>query len=304
MKGDGITPDRDNRFSTAPPLSPLRYPGAKRQLAQKISRAIHRSGKRPRIFVELFAGGASVSLALLEHGLVDYVILNDKDPLVSSFWKAVFFHTNWLMDRIQKAEVTVEKWNRLRRESPSCVRERAFKGLFLNRTSFSGVLAPSAGPLGGQSQQSKYKIDCRFNKETIVQRIRHIARFKDSIKFVSGSHWRHAVSKVERMQEKGLLPAPGLFYLDPPFYHKAERLYTFYFNEADHVRLRDFLLEFSQNWILSYDYCPEVLDLYSGASFESTNVNLFYTASQNGKRDMGKEILVSNMAGFLADLRS
>ena len=54
-----------------------------------------------------------------------------------------------------------------------------FAGLFLNRTNFSGIL--KAGPIGGKAQTSKYKLDCRFNKERIIQSILDIAAYKNRV---------------------------------------------------------------------------------------------------------------------------
>jgi site-specific DNA-adenine methylase len=72
--------------------SPLRYPGAKSRLIPAISTlvanaATHRSVRTVDLFVEPFAGGASVSLALVGAGLVERVLLADADPLVASFWQ-------------------------------------------------------------------------------------------------------------------------------------------------------------------------------------------------------------------------
>ena len=133
------------------PVSPLRYPGAKRWMSGYISRSIAHNDFYPELFVEPFAGGASVSLALLHCNLVERIALVDRDPLVSSFWHTAFFDTEWLLDQIWKTEITVEKWERLRRQTPTSVRQRAFKCLYLNRTSFSGVLAPSAVPYRRQN---------------------------------------------------------------------------------------------------------------------------------------------------------
>ena len=66
-------------------LSPLRYPGAKRRLSGYIAEAFRLNGARPALFVEPFAGGASVALQLLEDDLVDEIALGDRDPLVASF---------------------------------------------------------------------------------------------------------------------------------------------------------------------------------------------------------------------------
>jgi DNA adenine methylase len=82
------------------PVSPLRYPGAKRWMCDYISRSIHRNDLLPALFVEPFAGGASVSLSQLRAGLTDKVILNDRDPQIASFWATVFFDTDWLVRQV------------------------------------------------------------------------------------------------------------------------------------------------------------------------------------------------------------
>ena len=83
-------------------LSPLRYPGGKRRLAGYIAAAIRINGLRPKLFVEPFAGGASVALQLLNDGLVDSIALGEKDPLVASFWKTVFYDHEWLIWRLEE----------------------------------------------------------------------------------------------------------------------------------------------------------------------------------------------------------
>jgi DNA adenine methylase len=149
-----------------------------------ISRSIAHNDLYPDLFVEPFAGGASVSLAQLSFNLVERIALVDRSPLIASFWQTVFFDTDWLVDQVWKTEITLEKWERLRRQTPLSVRQRAFKCLYLNRTSFSGVLAPSAGPIGGKTQKSKYKIDCRFTKETLIKRIRRVSEYHDRVALV------------------------------------------------------------------------------------------------------------------------
>src|SRR5690606_29288274 len=108
--------------------------------------ALH--GLRPGLFVEPFAGGASVALQLLGHDAVERVGLVDLDPLVAAFWRAVFFDTAWLVEQVEGAEVSLERWQALKGDVPNTTRGRAFACLFLNRTSYSGILSPTAGPIG------------------------------------------------------------------------------------------------------------------------------------------------------------
>ncbi|WP_375654647.1 hypothetical protein [Bartonella sp. CL46QHWL] len=55
-----------------------------------------------------------------------------------------------------------------------------FAALFLNRTNRSGIIK-NAGPIGEKGQSGTYKIDCRFNKENIIERILRISEQKDRI---------------------------------------------------------------------------------------------------------------------------
>ena len=159
--------------------SPLRYPGAKSGLAPVIADLITESSKslgRPELFVEPFAGGASAALRLAGAGIVDRILLADADPLVTRFWQVAAADTEWLIGRMWDEPVTLERWDYWRSWSPtrSTDREAALKCLFLNRTTFSGILHGRAGPIGGRRQASPHTIGCRFNKPALETRLRFI----------------------------------------------------------------------------------------------------------------------------------
>lgn len=294
---------KSSRMSTGSPVSPLRYPGAKRWMSDYISRSIDRNNLLPALFVEPCAGGASVALAQLAAGLVEKVVLNDRDPLIAAFWRTLFFDTDWLVDKVSNSEVTLAEWCRLKAQQPTTVRGLAWKCLFLNRTSFSGVLTDRAGPVGGKKQASEFKIGCRFNKETLIRRIRGVAIYRKRVAHVWNLPWKSAIARVTQMQATGKLPKTSLYYLDPPFYEKGNTLYRHYFDHSHHVALRDFLLTFDEPWILSYDACPDIFDLYREGGFRASNVNLVYTASQKAKRSTGREIIVSNLPRMVSELQ-
>ena len=274
-------------------LSPLRYPGAKRRLAGYVSEAIRLNGLQPQVFVEPFAGGASVSLQLLNDGVVETIALGERDSLVASFWKVVFGDTDWLIDQIENVDVTVENWEYFRSTSFRSNRDRALACIFLNRTSFSGILARTAGPIGGRSQRSRYKVDCRFNVSTITKRIRQIAALKDRVRFVRSGDWEDTINEVESWGYDG---DDVFYYLDPPFYAKAARLYRHYFEEADHKALHNRLVRLRKPWLLSYDPAPPIQALYSHNGQGPKRVDLLYTASGNGSPVEAQELIVTNLA--------
>ena len=124
-----------------PDLSPLRYPGGKRKLVPLIAEVFLQAGASIKTLIEPFAGGAAITLALLESGSAQTVALADKDELVAAFWKTVFSaDAEVLADRVLNAPVTLHECDRLRESNPEDELERAYKCLFLNRTSFSGIL--------------------------------------------------------------------------------------------------------------------------------------------------------------------
>lgn len=55
----------------------------------------------------------------------------------------------------------------------------------------------------------------------------------------------------------------AFFYLDPPYY-ETEDMYDVAFGWDDHVRLRDTLGEIKGKFLLSYNDCPEIRELYKG----------------------------------------
>jgi DNA adenine methylase len=137
--------------------SPLRYPGAKLRLFTPIAETLKLNSLKPKLFCEPFGGGLSVSLRLLSKNLVDNIAVGERDSLVAAFWKIVFNDADWLVKQINALEVTLENWKSFRELGCKTNRERALACLFLNRTSFSGILAESAGPIGGQKQASDYR---------------------------------------------------------------------------------------------------------------------------------------------------
>jgi DNA adenine methylase len=274
-------------------VSPLRYPGSKRRLAGYIKQTLTLNGCSPALFVEPFAGGASVALQLLNDNKVERIGLIDLDPLIAAFWETVFFDADWLVNQIETIEVTLEQWHKFKAAVQKQRRDRALACLFLNRTSFSGILA-RAGPIGGYQQKSQYKIDCRFPRETLVKRIRQAEALKDRVAFVWNLHWKKGISLIRQMQQRGTLPKTNiLFYFDPPFFEKAEQLYTYYFDEAGHRKLRDAVVKTDDPWILSYDSAERVKELYADA--KSGLIELLYSTSVSSKRCASQEVVITNL---------
>lgn len=271
--------------------SPLRYPGSKIKLVKYLSKVLEFNDFEPKILVEPFVGGGSVFLNFLENAWVDRVIIGDKDRLVFSFWKVLFENPQHLIKFVKKAEINTKNFTFYKEvagnESKYNERKLAEACLFLNRTSFSGILANSAGPIGGKKQESEYKIDCRFNKEILIQKIKKISSFALKVTILPYD-WSQTINYA--LKNSG--EAKILFYLDPPFYHKADKLYRHYFNsEAPHLALSRKLKDLKHRWILSYDRVPEIKEMYK--SFIQRSLAFPYSINSPARR-IEKEYFITS----------
>ena len=274
-------------------VSPLGYPGSKKRFAKYIIEIIEKNNLHPELFIEPFAGSLSVSLILLKNNIVDNIGFTDLDPLVSSFWKVLFFDTEWLIEAIDNIEVTIEQWHEYKKtDLKTCSqRELALMCLFLNRTSFSGNLRPEVGPLGGRSQEGKWKIDTHFPKPTIIRRIKMIAEYKQRVLFAENKGWEETV----KMALNTYGDKKTLIYFDPPYFKEGDQLYNYYFNDGKHMQLRNALENIKTDFILSYDYHPKFDAFYSPDDFNISKTDFLYIG---GPKDGGKratEILASNL---------
>ena len=213
--------------------SPLRYPGGKGRLADYIRLLLEKNCIEGGTYVEPFAGGAAVALALLLKGAVSRIIINDLSRPIYSFWFSVLNETKALLKLIEETEVTITEWRRqkqvqLNPDSFSTL-ELGFSTFFLNRTNRSGIL--SAGVIGGQQQLGKWKLDARYNKDILIARIKRIAAVRDKIELYCCDVFQFINIIVPSLDSKTLI------YFDPPYFSKGDTLYDNYFEAEDHRRL-------------------------------------------------------------------
>ncbi|MGV3712849.1 DNA adenine methylase [Pseudolysinimonas sp.] len=336
----------DHDVRTARYQSPLRYPGAKSSLVPVIGEAIQRavasrSIRRVKLLIEPFAGGASTSLRLLSLGTVDRAILSDADPLVASFWQVAASDTSKLIARMRDEYDTYVKkggdralarWDYWRKWQPtpgttsSTIRfENAMKCLFLNRTTFSGILHGKAGPIGGRAQTSEHWIGCRFHPDPLAERLSYVGHLYTTgrIADVWCLDWATALDLVPT-EFADVSVDEMLAYLDPPYIEKGPQLYNRAFGRSstadecwhgtmDHEELAGALrTQIPYRWILSYDAHPDLLTdpmLYSSGrvrpapkrgdvparAIVKRGVDFTYTASSQTGRKTTREILLTTL---------
>jgi DNA adenine methylase len=260
--------------------SPLRYPGGKTKLANFLKLVMLKNSLVGSEYVEPYAGGAGVALALLFEEYASHVHINDLNRSVYAFWKAVVEQPDDLCSRITKAQVTVKEWHRQRAiqtaDAPSDL-DLAYSTFFLNRTNRSGIL--TGGIIGGYEQTGTWKIDARWPSDDLITRIRRIARFKSRITLTrldTADYLRVQLPEIER----------PFVYLDPPYYRQGSTLYENFYEHKDHAQIASRVRKLRAPWVVSYDCADEIMQLYAG--FDHLSYDLVYSA---GARQEGREVM-------------
>lgn len=264
--------------------SPLRYPGGKAALSNFLIDVIDLNDLRDCEYFEPYAGGAGAALKLLEAGAVSQIHLNDADRRISAFWESVLHHTSKFMDRIDSIELSIEEWRKQKAisQSPSHAKvlDLGFSTFYLNRCNRSGIL--SAGPIGGYAQEGEWRMDVRFNRESLIERVSSIGSMKEAIKISSVD----ALEFLNTRLPRGAARSKVLVYLDPPYVEQARRLYLNAYEPRDHVSIAAYTRRQKVlPWVMSYDDSELVRSLYVDDCFVS-NIPVKY--SLNKKRVSNK----------------
>lgn len=262
--------------------TPLRYPGGKGKFAPFVKDLMEQNNLSGD-YLEPYAGGAGVALDLLFSGYCKNIHINDFDPAIFNFWKAVTESTEKFLKLINDTNITIEEWHRqkdvLANPKDYSQLEHGFAAFFLNRTNRSGIL--KGGVIGGKNQNGNYKLDARFHKDNLSKRIEKIGKHSHKIK-VYNYDALELLLKVDN-----LLPKDSLIYLDPPYYVKGQGLYRNFYKHDDHVLIRNVLDQVKTKWIVSYDNCQEIKDIYQG--YRQDDYDLNYSAYFKMK---GSEVMI------------
>ena len=267
-------------------LSPLRYPGGKAALAGLFADIISDLGLSQPRYVEPYAGGAGAGIALLRQGIVSHLVINDIDPAVHAFWRTAVEHNEQLVELVRTVPLSLDEWKRQREiyraGDTSDVVSLGFAFFYLNRTNRSGVL--NAGVIGGKAQSGKYKLNARFNRDTLAERLTAIGALADRIT-VTDLDGRTIIQRYAG-------DASAFMYVDPPYVQAGSDLYLNAFDGRDHKALSEVISSIrAAHWVLTYDTSPLVERLYR--SHFQCRLELSYSARYPGKAE---ELLIASPA--------
>lgn len=240
-------------------MSIFRYPGGKTKLLKVIRPQIDLLIKNgATAYHEPCIGGGAVVASVAKDYPKLKLHINDADPYMYSIWQVIVNGSDndlkYLFELIRQIP-TVELFRYLRRVKPQNIVDIAYRAVFFNRTTFSGI--HNSGPYGGYAQNKQYKITGRYWSERIIadiQRTRFFLRGRTSVS---------NLSVINYMQSKA--GDNDIAYIDPPYFEKGNSLYPTGMTHQEHQSLAN-VLQSKSNWLLSYDRCQAVAELYDFAA--------------------------------------
>lgn len=221
--------------------SPLRYPGGKSRAVKII---IDMIPDGTEVLMSPFIGGGSIEIMCAKLGMTVYGY--DVFEPLTNFWKVLLRKPIRLSSEVQKYfPLSKEKFYEIQKivDNPKYTSlERAAMFYVLNRSSFSGTTM-SGGMSPGHPRFTQSSID-------------YIRDFRLSNFNVGNGDFHDTI----------LQHTDDFMYLDPPYLIEQDNLYGKKGNthsDFDHEGLAS-LLRSRSNWILSYNDCPRIRELYAG----------------------------------------
>ena len=275
----------------------FRYPGGKLKLAKHIipyfknaCPSINFDGQFD--FLEPFVGGGGMTINVAKRFPNAKIIINDLDENIYQFWNILCKSSpenlnevknlilNAFPDKSSKMK-KLDYFNNLRATKPKTDIEQAFRAVFFNKTTFSGMYFST--PIGGVKQTGKWKVDCYYKPHLLLKRIDNLRNLLIGRTTVTRLHFRDFIVKYMNGNNY-------ICYLDPPYYQQGSKLYPVFMQPNEHEELSKILKD-KDNWILSYDIQPEIDELYKWAKREPITMTKSMVI-KSGKRDKLKEYVI------------
>lgn len=194
-------------------------------------------------YIEVFGGAAWVLFHKDRHAPME--IYNDANSELVNLFRVAKFHADELARQLDLMLMSREMFCEVRDSSGLTDIQRAARFWYLLQSSF-GADGRSFACRPKDLQRAAARLP------DVQKRLRRV--------LIEHKDFAALIRQYDRPD--------ALFYCDPPYYG-TEDYYTAEFTVADHVRLRDCLAGIKGKFVLSYNDCPEVRELYQGYQIDT-----------------------------------
>ena len=252
----------------------FRYPGGKARAIKFIKpfweNLSHTEYREP------FVGGGSVFIA---KNNVKRTWINDLDKDLISFFKVIknCEQREFLIKELLKIKVNRDSYDYFYKSKPIGQIDKAIRFYFLNRCSFSGI-----------TKWNAFIGDSRWNINRNQDNIRKIGEKLRPCKITSIDF-----EKVIAEKSKNSV----FLFLDPPYAESRQvAAYNKAFSIEDHERLAIMLKKTNFKFLLTYDNCKYIRDLYKEFNLfdRSWTYSVANSRVHHNPREAGNELFITN----------
>jgi DNA adenine methylase len=260
--------------------SPLRYPGGKTRAIKYIEPLVPKYLE----YREPFVGGGSVFTHLKQKYHANKYWINDLNYDLYLFWKYAKDENRRLVTEVRSIK---EEWTDGRKLfdyykgnwNEFSDFDRAVRFFVLNRITFSGTIDS-----GGYSKQS---FERRFTESSIDRLAKLDILLKNT--------------RITNLDYEKVVKEPGekvFIFLDPPYYSTtASRLYGKngdLHTSFDHKRFSNVMKKCNHKWLITYDDCNEIRNLFSFAEIIPWSLQYGMNNYGQDSAGKGKELFITN----------
>lgn len=223
----------------------------------------------PKRYIEV-CGGAGWVFFRKERIPGQLEVFNDVNSQLINLYKCVKYHEPELQRWLQKIPYSRELFEDFKAETRGLTDiQRAARYFYIVKYSF------------GSNQRSFATGGYSFGK--VMDRLSLISDRLNGV-VLENRDFERIIRVYDRSE--------ALFYIDPP-YVGSEELYDNPFTPEDHDRLRDVLRGVKGKFILSYNDCPKVREMYAWAHVEAVTRKNQLPGKSSAKGDFG-ELIIRN----------
>lgn len=242
--------------------------GGKKLLRKKILETFPEQGTFHR-YIEVFGGAGWILFSSEKHAKME--VYNDRNGNLVNLFRCVKYHPQELQKELEFVLMSREQFfdakDQIKIQGLTDI-QKAARFYILIKESFGSDLCSFA-----------------VRPRNLVKAIDYIRMVSDRLKNVvieNGDFER--ILKTYDTQE-------SFFYLDPPYY-QTEKYYKDRFLPEDHIRLKNKLKEVKGKFLLSYNDCPYIRELYR--EYEILEVDRAHNLLRGKEKPRYKELIIKN----------
>lgn len=242
--------------------------GGKKLLRKKILEAFPSQEVFNR-YIEVFGGAGWVLFSAARHSKME--VYNDVNGNLVNLFRCTKFHPEALQKELEYVLMSREQFfdakEQMKNRGLTDI-QRAAKFYILIKESFGSDLHS----FGVRPKNMENAIDYIA---TVSKRLNNVV--------IENQDFEHILKTYDRKD--------ALFYLDPPYY-QTENYYPDRFMPEDHVRLKKSLEKLEGRFLLSYNDCEYIRELYSGYNIIETDRT--HNLIQEKTKPRYRELLIKN----------